>query len=404
MDELQLLQFESGRLAKPDRLEAGLAHKIGAALLEIGESKERIPRFNVRVNGSYDFSCRRPTWIISGEVSDFVLNNDLTDLFYSIAFEHYNHLHPTRPVNGIGIQLNLKPQASPLATNFAAGDEGNPIAVAFAHGPNYLPWERFLAVGIRKLIDDIYHDQGRVPIHIACASGVDTLEGLHADGKISVGCLYDGVALRRLEHVTVSVEHEEKLPVTELRDKLSRIIQSYINTVSDDYLALLERLSSRPKEPLRSAPLVINPLGAWNEGGLFVDDGISEAKPQEDYFGPYGCMEDSPWGEDPTKPSGTGTIAARNAAVHVVAAGLALFAKVSLHYTIGKPAARINVTTGNTARIAQSRLERWVSDTCPLSLFVVAEQFGLQRPERYLEVARDCDHFHNPEFPWNVGK
>ena len=56
--------------------------------------------------------------------------------------------------------------------------------------------------------------------------------------------------------------------------------------------------------------LTINGLGAWNTGGWKVDEGSREAKPYRDGFATYGCNEDSFSGEDPTKPSGTGTFLA----------------------------------------------------------------------------------------------
>ena len=52
--------FESGRSAKPDRSEAGLAHKLGAVLLE----RSPHARFNVRVYGT--FKGDHPHYLISG--------------------------------------------------------------------------------------------------------------------------------------------------------------------------------------------------------------------------------------------------------------------------------------------------------------------------------------------------
>ena len=357
--------LESGRSAKPDRSEAGLAHKLGAVLLE----RSPDARFNVRVYGT--FKGGHPHYLISGEISEFLLDDaSLADVVRELAQSHYNQLHRLPPLsNGVTIDFNPKPQAHKLAENRAAGDQGSPIAVAFADGPNFLPWERYVAVGLRQLIDSIYHADGRVPEPYASASGVFNLEGLRADGKVKVGAFYNGAKLYALSRVEPSLEHEKALSLHDLRDRLGHIINAYLH------------IHLPPAARGRAPELIINSNGAWHEGCLKVDDGCSEAKPQEDYFGSHGLNEDSPWGEDPTKPSGPGTIAAFHAARQLVSLGYAKFARVSLDYSIGCEDVGVTVdTNGTSTGLGQEHLNTWVREHCPLRIDAVTTVFGLRNP------------------------
>lgn len=382
----KLHSYESGRRAKPDRLEAGLAHLIGAALIE----RSPHARFNVRVYGT--FLDDHPHFFVSGEISKFLLDDgSLADVVRGIAQLHYNETHRLpASSNGVTVRFNPKPQSHDLAENRAAGDQGSPIAVAFQDGPNFLPWERYVAVGLRQLIDAIYHADGQVPEPYASASGVRSLEGLRADGKVKVGALYEGAELYAFTRVEPSVEHEKALSLRGLRDKLGRIITGYLKL-------------HVPQNALQRAPvLVINSNGAWHEGGLKVDDGCSEAKPQEDYFGSHGLNEDAPWGEDPTKPSGPGTIAAFHAARQLVSLGYASYARVSLDYSIGRQDVGVTVDTDGTGTLGRKRLAAWVHNHCPLKIADVTRVFGLRSPALYRQIAADVDLFQNQQLPWNI--
>lgn len=389
MSEKIIHSFEAGRRGKPDELDTNIANLIAAEFLDINPDA----RFDIRVSGGYSLEEDRPRIRVSGEVSDFVLRTDgLESCLTEIITSHYNDVHRTNLEPGdIKISYQFKPQASSLALNGHAGDSGNPIAVAYRQGPHTLPWERFIAVALRDFIDASFQNGGAIPTSMPLRDGcrLPLLKGLKADGKVSIDAQYEGARFLGLQNIVIAVEHEPRLDIGTLRQRLGEEIVGYLRLVESQYNASL----GKPH-------IVINGLGPWHTGGWKVDEGSREAKPYRDGFASYGCCEDSFGGEDPSKPSGTGTFLARYIAVNIVAAGLADFARVALTYTIGREEVGLNVTTQNTARVSQEELHAWVRDKFPLRINDAIELFGLKNPELYRQFARRSDYFQG-DYPWN---
>tara|TARA_Y100000310_G_scaffold198835_1_gene198825 strand:- start:1203 stop:2387 length:1185 start_codon:yes stop_codon:yes gene_type:complete len=378
--------FEAGRRGKPDELDSGIAHLIGAHLLELDQNA----RFDLRVSGTY--RDNQPLVRVSGEVSDFSLQvPNIEGDISRIVLDRYNFVHRTelRPEQ-ILFNFSFKPQSHSLASNGNSGDSGNPIAVAYKDAPNHLPFERYIAVAIRDILDTIYHKGGVVPEGLVGISGISELRGLKADGKVSVEALYAGSNLDSLAQITLAVEHEQSLSIDELREKANKIIVAY-----------LDKLGEETGQSLRNPEININGAGAWNKGGWEVDEGSREAKPYRDGFASYGVQEDSFSGEDPTKPSGTGTFLARYIAVQLVGNSLADFARVALSYTIGKEDVGLNIVTNGTSSLSQVNLEKVVRTQIPLGIKDTIQTFNLRNPDLYKQIVSDSDYFHSPELPWN---
>src|SRR3989344_5879511 len=372
--------FEAGRRGKPDELDAGLAHLVGAYFLEL----EPNARFDLRVTGSY---TDKPTVRVSGEVSARLLSSPhVEEALSNIIREHYNNIQRSHlPTEDITIQFNLKPQSDELAANDASGDSGYAIAVAYKDAPLHLPWERYAAVGIRDLLDTIYLNGGVVPGELAKASGVALLPGLRADGKIGVEAIYEGTTFLGFKSITLATEHEEALPVEELRVKVQKLIHAYLQNIGNPAPDDIE----------------INGLGGWHEGGWKVDEGSREAKSYRDGFASYGVVEDSFSGEAPTKPSGTGTFLARYIAVQLVGNNLADFARVALSYTIGKEEVGLNIVTNGTSSLSQTDLEKVIRFQIPLGIRDTIQKFDLRNPKLYRKIVEDSDYFHGGGLPWN---
>ena len=378
--------FEAGRRGKPDELDSGIAHLIGAHFLELDKNA----RFDLRVSGTYKDG--HPPVRVSGEVSDFLLQtpNIYTDIS-RIVLDRYNLIHRTElKPEQVLFDISFKAQAHSLASNGNAGDSGNPIAVAYKNTPNHLPLERYIAVVIRDIFDTIYHNGGIVPEVLTRYSGISELRGLNADGKVGVEALYTGSQLDSLTRITLAVEHEKSLSIDELREKANKII-----------VVCLDGLSRETKQSLGNPEISINGAGAWNKGGWEVDEGSREAKPYRDGFASYGIQEDSFSGEDPTKPSGTGTFLARYIAVQLVGNNLADFARVALSYTIGKEGVGLNIVTNGTSSLSQAHLERVVRRQIPLGIKDTIHAFNLRNPKLYRQIVTDSDYFQSPELPWN---
>ncbi len=399
MVDFPLHAFEAGRRGKPDELDAGIAHLIGASFLE----KDRQSRFDIRVSGK--FRQNKPYVDVSGEVSEHLLVEGHQENIAQIVQDHYRQIHQS-PEAEVIVETHFKLQARALAQNKKAGDSGTPIAVAFAHTPNQLPFERYLAVEIRDVIDWIYQNNGKVPEKIAEASGVKSLEGLRADGKVSVaGQYYAGKGQFYFSNpldITIAVEHEKVLKIAELRCKLTRIVSAVYELANAKMISLenasgkVYKRSSFDEDKI----IMVNGYGDWNAGGWLVDEGNREAKSYRDGFATHGVMEDSFSGEDPSKPSGTGTFLARYLAKQIVNAGDADFANVTLGYRIGKEKPYLNVASNGTkrGRFEDHFAKLWTYD---LSIGSAIEFFDLQNPQLYRQIVKASDFFHDLNLPWN---
>lgn len=385
MTEKILHAFEAGRRGKPDELDTGIANLISAYFLSVNP----LSRFDIRVSGSYRNNA--PLVRVSGELTASLLCKSTKKELSKIILQHYNKTHCTR-LPRIQTEFNFKPQAAPLAENTLSGDSGCPLAVAYKNTPNHLPWERFLAVEIRDIIDQIYQNNGEVPPILSRTSGVSTIRNLRADGKIGVEAIYNGVNLDSLCSITIAAEHAPTLPVKELRKQLIAVIETYLQLLQEKYSVTF-----------KNPAININPLGDWNEGGGWEgDEGSREAKPYRDGFATYGVIEDSFSGEDPTKPSATGSFLARHIAVKLVKQDFADFVRVVLIYTIGCENTGLNITTGNTGKLSQQELEKYVRKHFPLGIQKPIKLFGLRNPELYKKFAQISDYFHDPDLPWNI--
>lgn len=388
--------FEAGRRGKPDELDSIIANRIGAYFLDVN----RDARFDLRVRGGYSTTEQKLEVGLSGEVSESLLSKKgLYDDLRQLVVKTYNSIHRTDLASSDFVfNFGFKPQASPLATNGFAGDSGNPIAVAYRKGPHFLPWERYLAVGIRDLLDEIFIAGGQVPSVLANESGIKQIVGFRADGKVGVDAVYRGADFLGLEQITIAAEHEPTLPVDELRNQFQRVLETYLGKLArfsiDDQLVDSDFSFGKPN-------VTINGLGDWNRGGWRTDEGTREAKPYRDGFASHGVNEDSFSGEDPSKPSATGTFLARYIAAQIVASHLADYARVQLRYTIGSEDVGLNITTQDTAKVSQDELEKLVREKMPLKISDAITRFGLKNPEVYRKIAAEADFFQNPEFPWN---
>lgn len=386
MSEEILHSFEAGRRGKPDELDAGIAHLVGARLLEL----DPLCRFDLRVHGG--FREGKPHVRLSGEVSQRVLERLEPDNLAGVILSHYNEVHRTGYRSSeIHVEYACKPQSDALASNGHAGDSGNPIAIALRAGPNYLPWERYLAVGLRDLFDTIFRSEGRVPPLLYELTGINHLPGLRADGKISVDARYNERAqLTGIDAVTLALEHEPTLDIERLRADAHGIVTAYLELVQQQH-------NTNWGEP----QITINGAGPWHHGGWGVDEGNREAKPYRDGFATHGVSEDSFSGEDPTKPSGTGTFLARNIAVAVVDNNLADVARVALRYIIGSEDVGLNIFTYGTGKILQEELHSWVRGNFGLRVSDAIERFRLRDPGLYRRIVAASDFFHDTKLPWN---
>lgn len=384
--EESIHSFEAGRRGKPDELDSIIADLVGKYFLEINSNA----RFDLRVGGS--FQEDKPHIRLSGEVSSALLKHNYQDELSNRILGLYNQIHRTNlQSKELDILFQFKPQSHDLAVNTENGDSGSPIAVAYRNSPNYLPFERYIAVELRDLVDTIFQDNGRVPIFLAKESGITEIRGLKADGKIGLSATYDGANILKLGRIVAAVEHEKNLSVTELREKINGVFVAYLTNLKQRYGFEFDK-----------DLMTINGREDWNSGGWKTDEGSREAKPHRAFFSSYGVNEDSPIGEDPSKISQTGTMLARYIANQIVANGFAEFAKVSMTYVIGSSyPEELVIETNRTSPYPQKALHDMISNNVPLKLNEVIDKFGLKDPKIRQKLINGSDYFHDQNLPWN---
>ncbi|HEX9804832.1 MAG TPA: methionine adenosyltransferase domain-containing protein [Candidatus Dojkabacteria bacterium] len=393
MKDTVVHSFEAGRRGKPDELDSIIANSIAAYIM----SKNNMAKFDLRVHGGFSSGDNKLFVALGGEISEVIINGEgfVSDI-KKIVIDKFNYIHQSQITEEDMIfELHFTPQSGALADNAAKekiGDSGTSIAVAYAGTPVFLPWERFLAVGFRDLMDEIYFSNGEIPEDIKSKSGVEKLEGLGADGKIEFIVEYDAAKLIKIKYITIATVHDESLGIEELQEKVGKILKAFLSKYEEEFSVSFGEVEK----------IIINGAGAWtNGGGWPVDAGSREAKPYRDAFSSYGVVDDSFSGEDPSKGSAANALLARKAAVFVVKEGLADFARVTLTYTIGAPEGDINIFTNGTNKIDMDEIYTRVRESVDLTLATAIEKFGLRSADYYKNIASSSDYFQNSDFEWN---
>jgi S-adenosylmethionine synthetase len=191
-----------------------------------------------------------------------------------------------------------------------------------------------------------------------------------AKSQVTLALRNDGT-LDRVQTIVVSACHRRKYQVAAVRDYIKELI-------------LHTMLPNLPEEGLRDAfgktEYILNPAGAWHEGGPASDTGLSGRKIVVDNYGadcPIGGGSFS--GKDASKVDRSGAYAARHIAKNLVAAGLGQRAQVQVAYAIGRPqpvSLRVQVHDGLQLRNYSDQVREWV----PLTPRAIIERFHLDRP------------------------
>lgn len=167
---------------------------------------------------------------------------------------------------------------------------------------------------------------------------------LRPDGKTQVSVEYDGDRPVRVDTVVVSTQHDPEATQEQI---IAEIIEHVINPV----------LPGELYDPSR-ATVHINPTGRFVIGGPHGDAGLTGRKIIVDTYGGMGRHGGGAFsGKDPTKVDRSAAYAARWAAKHVVAAGLARRCEIQLAYAIGvaEPVS-IRVDTFGTSQVDENAI------------------------------------------------
>lgn len=241
-----------------------------------------------------------------------------------------------------------------------AGDQGVCVGYATDEGRSLpvdmhlMPVPALLANQLARRLQDV-RESGKVPY-------------LYPDGKVQVSVRYRGDTPAAISAVVVSAHHRADADLNRLRRDVRRLV---IKPVLGPTGLLGD-----------GTQVLINPVGAFREGGPRADSGLTGRKITVDCYGPacpHGGSALS--GKDPTKPDRSGAYAARWVAKNVVAAGLARRCAVEIAYVIGMPEPlSVTVHTAGSGRLPDEALTRIVLAEFDLSPAGIIESLDLRRP------------------------
>ncbi|MFH2051210.1 MAG: methionine adenosyltransferase [bacterium] len=261
-----------------------------------------------------------------------------------------------------------------------AGDQGVCVGYATNEGASlpiethYMPVPTFLANGLALKLTKVRR-AGKLPY-------------LYPDGKVQVSVRYKDHKPVGLSHVVVSAHHHAGADLAKLRRDVKRLVVG----------PALEPTGLLGED----TEILINPVGAFSEGGPRADAGLTGRKITVDCYGPSCGHGGSAFsGKDPTKPDRSGSYGARWAAKNVVAAGLADRCAVEIAYVIGhaRPLS-VSVDTFGTGKQSDDRLTAVLQQEFDFSPAGIIEDLDLRRPI-YTPTAV-YGHFGrpDPDFTW----
>ena len=259
-------------------------------------------------------------------------------------------------------------------TETGAGDQGILYGFACDETKELLPLPVVLAHRLTRLLTDTRRQ--------------DIIPGLRPDGKAQVSVEYRSGVPYRVAAVVVSCQHEDELPLPELRrDILRHVIRPAMQELPLD----------------EHTEVLVNPSGRFVQGGFEADTGLTGRKLMVDTYGglaPHGGGALS--GKDGTKVDRSGAYMARYIARNIVAAGLAKRCTISLAYAIGKaqPVA-VTVDTEHTGIYSDDVLEQAVRTVFNLTPDGMIGTLGLDQP--MFQKFCNYGHFTHADAPWEHG-
>ena len=282
-------------------------------------------------------------------------------------------IHGQSPDIALGVDHSLENKTGADDSEFdtGAGDQGMMFGFACDETKELLPLPVVLAHRLTRLLTDTRR-QGIIP-------------GLRPDGKAQVSVEYRSGVPYRVAAVVVSCQHEEELPLPELRrDILRHVIRPAMQELPLD----------------EHTEVLVNPSGRFVQGGFEADTGLTGRKLMVDTYGglaPHGGGALS--GKDGTKVDRSGAYMARYIAKNIVAAGLAKRCTISLAYAIGKaqPVA-VTVDTEHTGIYSDDVLEQAVRTVFNLTPDGMIGTLGLDQP--MFQKFCNYGHFTHADAPW----
>ncbi|MDR1101167.1 MAG: methionine adenosyltransferase [Clostridiales bacterium] len=233
-----------------------------------------------------------------------------------------------------------------------AGDQGMVFGFACNQTPELMPLPVSLAHKLARELANV-RKSGVIPY-------------LRPDGKTQVTVEYEGDKPVRVDTIVVSAQHSPDAARDEIKaDIIEKIIKPII-----------------PESLMRDTKILVNPTGAFVNGGPTADCGLTGRKIIVDTYGGYARHGGGAFsGKDPTKVDRSAAYAARWAAKNVVAAGLADACELQIAYAIGvaEPVS-VMIETFGTEKTDKREIIKKIRDNFDLTPRGIINALNLRRP------------------------
>jgi len=250
-----------------------------------------------------------------------------------------------------------------------AGDQGMMFGYATSESESYpslkgkfMPLSALLSQALTRRLTEV-REQGILP-------------WARPDGKSQVTIEYGGFNKpRRIWAIVIAIQHDDM--ITSNPESEHDIIVEAIRELVIDAVIPPELIDSK-------TDVIVNGTGRFVQGGPYADAGLTGRKIIVDTYGGVGRHGGGAFsGKDPSKVDRSAAYAARWAAKHVVAAGLAEMCEIQLAYAIGvtEPVSIRVMTNGSSAAgISEEEITRRVRNTFDFRPGSMVADLGLLQP------------------------
>lgn len=254
------------------------------------------------------------------------------------------------------VDIVIQKQSNDIALGVdigGAGDQGIMYGYATNETPSYMPQSTVWAHELAKRLEDVRKQ--------------NIVKGLKPDGKTQVTVEFENEAIKRVECIVVSTQHDASVDIDKLREDIFN--QVIFNVIDKKYID-------------DNTKIYINPTGRFVIGGPLGDTGLTGRKIIIDTYGGIAKHGGGAFsGKDATKVDRSGAYMARHIAKNVVANNLADKCEIQLSYVIGiKNAVAINLECFGTEKISVDVIKERIQEKFVLTPMGIIDKFDMRRP------------------------
>jgi len=364
MPDSFVFSSESVSEGHPDKL----ADRISDAVLDLHLARDPRSRVACEVLVTHNYVCvageTRSTAGVTRDEIERAARRVILDTGYDGFDSRFGH-------DTVRIDVRLQPQSAEIgsavdqrasAEEQGAGDQGLMFGYATNETPALMPAALTYA---HALVEEL-----------ARRRKAGDAAWLRPDAKSQVSVRYRDGRPVEATRIVVSTQHAPSVGQAAIREY---VVESVIPAVVPDTL-LSAGWADR---------VLVNPSGAFTEGGPATDTGLTGRKIIVDTYGGAARHGGGAFsGKDPSKVDRSAAYAARWVAKNIVAAGLAERCEVQVAYAIGvaRPVS-VMVETFGTSELPRAELEARVGAVFDLTPYGIIRDLDLLRPIFYPTAA-----------------